>query len=399
MGINDYLRRLAELKGSDLFLSVGAPPTAKCEGSYVRLGSEPLPKGAVKAMAYELMSERQTEEFERDLEMNLAVGIAGAGRFRANVYLQRGEVAMVVRYINDQIPSFAELGLPPVLERLVMLDRGLILVTGSTGSGKSTTLAAMLDYRNTNRAGHIVCIEDPIEFLHHHKESIIDQREVGLDTHSFKDALHNVLREAPNVIMIGEIRDRETMQHALHYSETGHLVLATMHATNTVQAVDRMANMFPEDARQQILGDISMNLAAIIGQRLAKGITKPRLPVVEVLVRTPYIVNLIARGEIQDIRDAMTRATDDKALQTYDQHLFQLITEKAITLKEAVRLADSRNDLILRTRMEASNTSPTAAASAGRPASPPSGPAPAREKPAETPVSTSFDSDLTDDFR
>ncbi len=397
MGINDYLRRLADLKGSDLFLSVGAPPTAKCDGSYVRLGSEPLGKGAVKVMAYELMSERQVHEFERDLEMNLAVGIAGTGRFRANVYLQRGEVAMVVRYINDQIPSFADLGLPAVLEKLVMLDRGLILVTGSTGSGKSTTLAAMLDYRNTNRAGHIVCIEDPIEFLHHHKESIIDQREVGLDTHSFKDALHNVLREAPNVIMIGEIRDRETMQHALHYSETGHLVLATMHATNTVQAVDRMANMFPEDARQQLLADISMNLAAIIGQRLAKGIDKPRLPVVEVLIRTPYIVNLIARGEIQDIRDAMTRATDDKALQTYDQHLFQLVTEKAITLKEAVRLADSRNDLILRTRMETSGT----ATAAAKPA-PTANLAPAQAKRAESAESvpsTSFDSDLTDDFR
>jgi twitching motility protein PilU len=387
--IDAYLRRLAELKGSDLFLSVGAPPTAKCDGSYVRLGTESLAKGAVKLMAYKLMSERQTAEFERDLEMNLAVGIADVGRFRANVYLQRGEVAMVVRYINDQIPSFSELGLPPVLEKLVMLDRGLILVTGSTGSGKSTTLAAMLDYRNTNRAGHIVCIEDPIEFLHHHKESIIDQREVGLDTHSFTDALHNVLREAPNVIMIGEIRDRETMQHALHYSETGHLVLATMHATNTVQAVDRIANMFPEDARQQILGDISMNLAAIIGQRLAKGIHKKRIPVVEVLVRTPYIVNLIARGETQDIRAAMARATDDKALQTYDQHLFQLVTEKAITLAEAVRLADSRNDLVLRAKMEASNAPAVKPVEAEKP----------KAKPAEPALSTSFDSDLTDDFR
>jgi twitching motility protein PilU len=389
MDIDAYLRRLAELKGSDLFLSVGAPPTAKCDGSYVRLGTEPLAKGAVKLMAHKLMSERQTAEFERDLEMNLAVGITGVGRFRANVYLQRGEVAMVVRYINDQIPSFTELGLPPVLEKLVMLDRGLILVTGSTGSGKSTTLAAMLDYRNTNRAGHIVCIEDPIEFLHHHKESIIDQREVGLDTHSFTDALHNVLREAPNVIMIGEIRDRETMQHALHYSETGHLVLATMHATNTVQAVDRMANMFPEDARQQILGDISMNLAAIIGQRLAKGIHKKRIPVVEVLVRTPYIVNLIARGETQDIRAAMARATDDKALQTYDQHLFQLVTEKAITLAEAVRLADSRNDLVLRAKMEASNAPTVKPVEAEKP----------KAKPAEPALSASFDSDLTDDFR
>ncbi|MFO7705766.1 MAG: PilT/PilU family type 4a pilus ATPase [Halopseudomonas sp.] len=385
MDVNDYLHRLAELKGSDLFLSVGAPATIKREGAFVRLGDEPMAKGSVKAMAYALMSGKQIDEFERDLEMNLAVGVQGVGRFRANVYVQRGEVAMVIRYINHLIPSFNDLGLPPVLGKLVMLDRGLILVTGSTGSGKSTTLASMLDYRNSHRAGHIVCIEDPIEFLHQHKESIIDQREVGLDTHSFADALHNVLREAPNVIMIGEIRDRATMQHALHYSETGHLVLATMHATNTVQAVDRMANMFPEEARQQILGDVAANLAAIIGQRLATGINTPRLPVVEVLVRTPYIVNLIARDEIQDIRAAMTRATDDNSLQTFDQHLFQLLSEKAITLKEALRLADSRNDLMLRAKME---TSSSATLQAATPA----------QRPAAQPAS-SFDADLTDDFK
>ncbi|MEH6499651.1 MAG: PilT/PilU family type 4a pilus ATPase [Pseudoalteromonas distincta] len=388
MDVNDYLHRLAELKGSDLFLSVGAPATIKREGAFVKLGDEPLAKGAVKSMAYALMSAKQISEFERDLEMNLAVGLQGVGRFRANVYVQRGEVAMVIRYINHVIPNFNDLGLPPVLGKLVMLDRGLILVTGSTGSGKSTTLASMLDYRNSNRAGHIVCIEDPIEFLHQHKESIIDQREVGLDTHSFADALHNVLREAPNVIMIGEIRDRATMQHALHYSETGHLVLATMHATNTVQAVDRMANMFPEDSRQQVLGDIAANLAAIIGQRLATGINKPRLPVVEVMVRTPYIVNLIARDETQEIRAAMTRATDDNTLQTFDQHLFQLISEKAITLKEALRLADSRNDLMLRAKME---TSSAPAAPAARPLS-------SQPQPTEKVVS-SFDSDLTDDFK
>lgn len=394
MDINDYLRKLAELKGSDLFLSVGAPATIKADGTFVKLSDEALPKGSVKAMAEALMSAKQIEEFERDLEMNLAVGLQNVGRFRANIYIQRGEVAMVIRYINDKIPNFAELGLPAILEKLVMLDRGLILVTGSTGSGKSTTLAAMLDYRNSNRAGHIVCIEDPIEFLHHHKESIIDQREVGLDTHSFKDALHNVLREAPNVIMIGEIRDRATMQHALHYSETGHLVLATMHATNTVQAVERMANMFPEDTRQQVLSDISMNLAAIIGQRLAIGTQKPRLPVVEVMIRTPYIVTLIKRDEIQDIRQAMSSGTDDKALQTFDQHLFQLLMEKAITLKEALRLADSRNDLMLRAKMEASPASerpaaqPTARTSTSTGSDTP--------KPA---TAGSFDADLTDDFR
>ena len=385
MDVNDYLRRLAELKGSDLFLSVGAPATIKREGAFLKLGEEPMPKGSVKSMAHALMSPKQISEFEQNLEMNLAIGLQGVGRFRANVYVQRGEVAMVIRYINDVIPSFEALGLPAVLGRLVMLDRGLILVTGSTGSGKSTTLAAMLDYRNSHRAGHIVCIEDPIEFLHQHKESIIDQREVGLDTHSFADALHNVLREAPNVIMIGEIRDRATMQHALHYSETGHLVLATMHATNTVQAVERMANMFPEEARAQILGDIAANLAAIIGQRLATGIHKARLPVVEVMVRTPYIVNLIARDETQDIRAAMTRATDDNDLQTFDQHLFQLLSEKAITLKEAIRLADSRNDLMLRAKMEASTGAASQAPGLA-------------DRSTAKPVS-SFDADLTADFK
>ena len=356
MDITELLAFSAKQGASDLHLSAGLPPMIRVDGDVRRINVPAMDHKMVHGLIYDIMNDKQRKDFEEFLETDFSFEVPGVARFRVNAFNQNRGAGAVFRTIPSKVLSMEELGMGDVFKKISDVPRGLVLVTGPTGSGKSTTLAAMLDYRNTNRAGHIVCIEDPIEFLHHHKESIIDQREVGLDTHSFKDALHNVLREAPNVIMIGEIRDRETMQHALHYSETGHLVLATMHATNTVQAVDRMANMFPEDARQQILGDISMNLAAIIGQRLAKGITKPRLPVVEVLVRTPYIVNLIARGEIQDIRDAMTRATDDKALQTYDQHLFQLITEKAITLKEAVRLADSRNDLILRTRMEASNT-------------------------------------------
>ncbi len=385
MDIHDYLRTLAEQQGSDLFFSVGAPVTLKREGEFVRLNeTQVLEKGQVKTLAYALMSAKQIEEFETQLEMNLALGIAGVGRFRVNVYWQRGEVTMVVRFISDRIASFAELGLPRVLEKLSLLDRGLILVTGATGCGKSTTLAAMIDYRNRCRSGHIVCIEDPIEFLHHHQCSIVDQREVGLDTHSFKAALHNVLRESPDVIMIGEIRDRETMQHALHYSETGHLVLATLHATNTVQAVERIANLFPEEARTQVLNDISMNMVAIIGQRLANGVKKQRLPVVEMLLRTPYIVNLIARDELHDIKAVMSRGTDDKALQTYDQHLFRLLKAREITLKEALRLADSRNDLMLRAKLEdqAKDNSESVA-------------------PAESTSDNAagFDSDLTEDFR
>lgn len=351
MDIFHYLHQLSERNGSDLFFSVGAPVTLKREGHYQQIGDQPLAPGSTKHLAYQLMSQKQIAEFERDLEMNLAVGIPNAGRFRANMYYQRGEVAMVVRHINNKIPRIAELGLPSALEQLVMLDRGLILVTGAAGSGKSTTLASMLDYRAANRAGHIVCIEDPIEFLHAHQKSIIDQREVGLDTHSFSDALRNVLRESPDVIMIGEIRDLETMEHALHYSDTGHLVLATLHATNAPQAVERMVNMFPKEARQQVLGTIAINLAAIIGQRLLPGVEKKRVAAVELLLRTPYIVDLIDRDELDEIKAAMQRSLE-LGLQTFDQHLYQLVQKGSISLDEALKNADSRTDLMLKARLE-----------------------------------------------
>ena len=351
MDVFRYLHVLSEKNGSDLFFSVGAPVTLKREGHYHPLEKLPLAPGSVKQLAYQLMSQKQIAEFERKLEMNLAVGVPNAGRFRVNVYYQRGEVAMVVRHINNKIPRIAELGLPAVLEELVMLDRGLILVVGAAGSGKSTTLASMLDYRTANRAGHIVCIEDPIEFLHRHQKAIIDQREVGLDTLSFAEALRNVLRESPDVIMIGEIRDLETMEHALHYSDTGHLVLATLHATNASQAVERMVNMFPKEARNQVLGDIALNLAAVVGQRLIPGIEKKRVAAVEMLLRTPYIVDLIARDELEDIKSAMSRSAE-LGLQTFDQHLYELLQSGAITLDEALKHADSRTDLTLKTRLE-----------------------------------------------
>ncbi|WP_185265840.1 PilT/PilU family type 4a pilus ATPase [Halopseudomonas xiamenensis] len=351
MDVFRYLHALSERNGSDLFFSVGAPVTLKREGQYHQLEKQPLPPGSVKQLAYQLLSQKQIAEFERNLEMNLAVGVPNAGRFRINVYYQRGEVAMVVRHINHQIPRIAELGLPSELEQLVMLDRGLILVVGAAGSGKSTTLASMLDYRAAHRAGHIVCIEDPIEFLHRHQLAIIDQREVGLDTLSFSEALRNVLRESPDVIMIGEIRDLETMQHALHYSDTGHLVLATLHATNASQAVERMVNLFPKEARNQVLGDIAMNLAAVIGQRLVPGLQKKRVAAVEMLLRTPYIVDLIARDELDEIKPAMSRSAE-LGLQTFDQHLYELVQTGAISLDEALKHADSRTDLTLRARLE-----------------------------------------------
>ncbi|SDU33278.1 PilT/PilU family type 4a pilus ATPase [Halopseudomonas salegens] len=351
MDVFQYLHKLVEQGGSDLFFSVGAPVNMKREGEFAALDETPLGSADLKQLAYQLMSQKQAAEFERDLEMNLAVGLPGVGRFRTNIYFQRGEVAMVIRHISNKIPRIAELGLPRSLEKLVMLDRGLILVVGAAGSGKSTTLASMLDHRNSNRGGHIVCIEDPIEFLHDHKQSIIDQREVGLDTHSFREALRNVLRESPDVIMIGEIRDRESMQHALHYSETGHLVLATLHATNTVQAVERMVNLFPEESRNQVLSDISMNIAAIIGQRLVPGVDKKRVAAVELMLRTPYVVDLIARDELHEIRTAMSRSLEH-GLQTFDQHLHALVNRNAITLKVAVKFADSRTDFMLKTKLD-----------------------------------------------
>ena len=240
-----YLQKLYSLGGSDMFFSVGTQPQVKVEGLTRPVGSEVMKPGAVQHMAYQLMTQKQIAEFERDLEMNLAVSVGGSGRFRINVYYQRGEVSMVARLIKNDIPPISDLGLPLQLERLALLDRGLILVVGAAGSGKSTTLASMLDHRNINKDGHILCIEDPIEFLHKHKRSVIDQREVGLDTHSFGDALRNVLREAPDVIMLGEIRDLDSMQHALHYAETGHLCLATLHATSTTHALERIVRFFP----------------------------------------------------------------------------------------------------------------------------------------------------------
>lgn len=351
MDVFTFLQLMVEQSGSDLYFSVGAPVNMKRDGVVEALESTCLDTGEVKQMAYQLMNQKQISEFERTMEMNLGVGVPGAGRFRINVFYQRGEVAMVIRHINHIIPSIEQLGLPLKLRELVSLDRGLILVVGAAGSGKSTTLASMIDYRNSQQTGHIICVEDPIEFLHQHKRSIVNQREVGLDTVSFAEALRNVLRESPDVIMIGEIRDRETVQHALHYSETGHLVLATLHATNTVQAIERMINLFPKENRQQIVGDIAMNLTAIIGQRLLRGKHKKRLPAVELMLRTPYIVDLIARDELGEIRSAMVRSRE-LGLQTFDQHLYELLQADAITLEEALQQADSRTDLLLKTKLE-----------------------------------------------
>jgi twitching motility protein PilU len=346
-----YLQALYQRGGSDLFFSVGAPAHMKLEGISQALDQRVLKQGEVQQLAYQLMNQKQIMEFERDLEMNLAVSVQNAGRFRVNLYYQRGEVSMVVRLIKSSIPNFESLGLPRLLEKLSMQDRGLILVVGAAGSGKSTTLAAMLDYRNRHKGGHIVCIEDPIEFLHAHQQSIIDQREVGLDTHSFADALHNVLREAPDVIMLGEIRDAATMQHALHYAETGHLCLATLHATSSSHAIERIVRFFPEEARKQVLADLAQNLLAVIGQRLVPGLQQKRVAAIELMLGTPYIRDLIQRDQLGDLREATGRALE-QGLQTFDQHLYRLLEGGRISLSEALKFADSRTDLSLKVKLE-----------------------------------------------
>ncbi|MDF3934744.1 PilT/PilU family type 4a pilus ATPase [Pseudomonas citronellolis] len=349
--IFELLHLLAQHAGSDMFLSVGAPPHIKVEGLSRAAGERALRSGETRHLAYQLMSPQQASDFERDLEMNLAIDVPASGRFRANIYLQRGEVALVVRLIRQDIPDIASLGLPPILEKLAVQDRGLILVVGAAGSGKSTTLASMLDFRNRHRSGHIICIEDPIEFLHSHQRSIIDQREVGLDTLSFDAALRNVLREAPDVIMLGEIRDTATMQHALHYAETGHLCMATLHGTSARHAIERIARFFPDEGRPQALADLSQNLLALIGQRLVPGISQRRVAAVELVLGTPHIRGLIQRDELPELRGAIERALE-QGMQSFDQSLYKLLEAGRINVAEALKFADSRTDLSLKIKLE-----------------------------------------------
>ena len=345
-----YMQLMARQKASDCFFSPGAPPSIKIEGNTVHLGEEELTPEWVHRMAYSVMSDRQQKEFEATMEMNLAVGLPDVGRFRVNVYRQRGAVAIAVRYITSEIPTLDSLGLPEKLKELINLPRGLILVVGSTGSGKSTTLASMIDHRNTMRTGHILTIEEPVEFLHRHKKSVVDQREIGLDTLSYENALKNAMREAPDVVLIGEIRDRETMKHAISYAETGHLCLSTLHANNANQTLDRIINFFPDTARHQLLIDLSLNLQAVISMRLVKGVDGKRRPAVELLLHTAYVSDLIERGEIHEIKDAMKQSAN-VGMQTFDEALFRLYAAGKISYEECIENADSRTDLALRIRL------------------------------------------------
>ena len=350
MDIGYFLKLMTEKNASDMFLTTGAPVYIKVEGKLYPLGNTGLPAGMVKKIAYSLMDEGQVPAFERDLEFNMAIAVKDTGRLRVNVFKQRGEVGMVIRAIKSEIPNIDQLKLPNVLKDIVMEQRGLVLVVGSTGSGKSTTLAAMIDHRNASTTGHILTIEDPIEFLHKHKKSIVNQREVGLDTHAFHNALKNAMREAPDVILIGEILDATTMESAIAFAETGHLCLATLHSNNADQTLDRILNFFPESAHKNVLMNLSLNLKAVISQRLVIGKDGKRLPAAEILINTPMIRDLIRRGEVHEIKEAMDKSLQE-GMQTFDQSLFRLYKEGKVELEEALRKADSRDGLALKIRL------------------------------------------------
>jgi twitching motility protein PilU len=348
------LTQLASDGGSDLYLSTGAPPCAKFDGELRPIGSTVLGPGEIAAIAHDIMDEPQREEFKRELEMNLAISIAGVGRFRINIFNQRNEVSIVARNIVTDIPHWRNIGLPEILTDLIMRKRGLILFVGATGSGKSTSLAAMIDHRNANSAGHIVTVEDPVEFVHRHKRSIVNQREVGVDTRSWHNALKNTLRQAPDVILIGEIRDRETMEHAISFAETGHLCISTLHANNANQALDRIINFFPDQKRRQLLLDLSLNLQAFVSQRSIPNQQGARSAAIEILLGTPTVKELITRGDIGSIKEVMEKS-EELGMKTFDKALFDLYEAGKITAEEALKNADSVNNLRLRIKMADEN--------------------------------------------
>ena len=345
-----YLALMVSYGASDLFLSSDVAASLKIQGRIRRLPEPAMTGTRIKALAYSVMRDSQIREFEAELECDLAIALGPLGRFRVNVFRQRGEVAVVVRHINSKIPTLESLKLPPVLKTLAMLKRGLVLVVGAAGSGKSTTLAAMLDWRNEQASDHILTVEDPMEFEHSHKKCIVDQREVGLDTKSFDEALRRAMREAPDVIMIGEIRDRETMQHAMAYAETGHLCVSTLHANNANQVMQRIMNFFPEAAHRQVLMDLSLNLKGVVGQRLLAGANGKRVPAVEVMLLSPYVADLIQKGRTDEIKEAMTKSTE-MGMMTFDQSLYDLYVRGDITQEQAIENADSKTDLSLRIRL------------------------------------------------
>jgi len=343
----DLLRLLLQKKGSDLFITVGFPPAMKIDGRMTPVSNQALTGQHTAELARSIMNDKQAADFEANKECNFAIAPAGIGRFRVNAFVQQANIGMVLRVITTTIPNFEDLGIPPVLKDVIMTKRGLVIMVGGTGSGKSTTLAAMIGYRNENSYGHIITIEDPIEYTHPHKNCLITQREVGVDTLSWEHALHNTLRQAPDVILIGEIRARETMEHAVAFAETGHLCLGTLHANSANQALDRIINFFPEERRAQLLMDLSLNLRALVSQRLIplkEG--KGRAAAVEVMLNSPLIADLIFKGEVHEIKEIMKKSRE-LGMQTFDQALFDLYEAGKITYEDALRNADSVNDLRL----------------------------------------------------
>jgi twitching motility protein PilU len=337
---------MVEKDASDLYLSSGAPVSAKIDGTLQPLEDGVLTPEQVKDVAWSVMNDEQITEFEHKPEMNLAISEEGIGRFRVNIFRQRNSVSMVIRNIKTEIPDWQLLGLPGVLTDVIMEKRGLVLFVGATGSGKSTSLASLIDYRNSNSAGHIITIEDPVEFVHSHKKSIVNQREVGVDTDSYEDALKNTLRQAPDVILIGEIRDQETMEHALAFAETGHLAISTLHANNANQALDRIINFFPEERRNQLLLDLSLNLRAFVSQRLIKTVDGKRAAAVEILLGTPLVQDMIRRGDVHEIKEVMQKS-ESLGMQTFDRALYKLVENGRISADEALKNADSPNNLRL----------------------------------------------------
>ncbi|MDJ0758776.1 MAG: PilT/PilU family type 4a pilus ATPase [Woeseiaceae bacterium] len=353
----NLLRKMVERNGSDLFVTTGFPPAIKVDGTIHKATDAPLTPEQSAMMVRSIMNDKQIKEFDATKECNFAISPQGIGRFRVSAFIQQGCVGAVLRTITTEIPTFAELDLPPILKDVVMNKRGLVIVVGGTGSGKSTTLAAMIGHRNENSRGHIMSIEDPIEYVHPHQGCVITQREVGVDTESWHAALKNTLRQAPDVILIGEIRDRETMEYGIQFSETGHLCLATLHANSANQALDRIINFFPEERREQLLMDLSLNTKALISQRLIPregGIG--RIAAMEIMLNTPLIQDLIFKGEVGQIKEIMAKSTR-LGMQTFDQALFALYEEGTISYEEAMRNADSKNELRLRIKLESKRDS------------------------------------------
>ncbi len=350
--MHDLLRMMVQKNGSDLFITAGAVPSMKVDGVIQPLSNQSLSPQHTQVLVGAIMNDRQRAEFEENRECNFAISLPGVSRFRVNAFTQRGSVGVVLRVIRSEIPHFEDLNLPPILQDIAMTKRGLVIFVGATGSGKSTSLAAMVGHRNQNSRGHIITIEDPIEFIHNHINCIVTQREVGVDTESYAVALKNALRQAPDVILIGEVRDRETMEHAIAFAETGHLCLTTLHANSTNQALDRIINFFPEERRQQLLMDLSLNLKSMISQRLISDTNgEGRIAAVEIMINTPLMADLIFKGQVHEIKELMFRSTE-LGMQTFDQALFDLYENEQISYEDALRNADSVNDLRLRIKLE-----------------------------------------------